>query len=253
MKLIRKICFVILFNINNLINESRFKNTCRNVFLKFKHNIPREFMINLGDNIVQVGTPQTETLERICRCIGKKGNAIIIEPDKKNISRLKSKLVEIGNPNVTLVEKAAWNETGEREMLFSKKWAGNHRLVNKKITIDNDEIEIQETGGFEKRIVQIDTVENIVKANGMKHIDYIEIAVNGAEYEVLEGVNKMIPFTKRLFVKGHAREVDSGQPIYHKIQQYLLDKSYIVNITKTSKSPSSEWGLREGDVYAWRD
>jgi hypothetical protein len=92
---------------------------------------------------------------------------------------------------------------------------------------------------------------NIAIEHHVLHVDYIEIAVNGAGYQVLQGMGNLIECTDRLLVKGHAREKDSGHAINRQIALYLSNHGFQTLLTKRTPSFSA-WGDREGDVYAWK-
>jgi hypothetical protein len=95
----------------------------------------------------------------------------------------------------------------------------------------------------------------MMQDSGVDLIDSIEIAVNGAELQVLYGMENMLKHTMRLFVKGHARMKGTGEPINKAIVSLLSQEGFKTKITKRSKSqPEAEkaWGMREGDVYAWK-
>lgn len=85
-------------------------------------------MINVGDTVIQVGTPLTETIERIVKCLGPSGKAIVIEPNETNFQRLSDHLHHLGCQNIFIVKKAAWYEQGQHELLVSQKQMGGHRL-----------------------------------------------------------------------------------------------------------------------------
>lgn len=221
--------------------------------LKFKQNVPREMMISPGDTVVQIGTPQTETVRRIAKAIGKNGRAVVVEADETNVKRLRGWLESNAIKNVRLIHQAAADRKGVLTFLVSKKWSGNHRLADDTIVNDNDQLEIDATGSeYLRKEVPADTVDGICAANDIDHIDYIEIAINGAELAVLRTMPEILKKTKRLFVKGHSRERESGLPICHAIKALLDDQGFKTRITRPSRAGTAEWGKREGDVYAWR-
>lgn len=221
--------------------------------LRFKQNIPRELMIYPGYIVVQIGTPQTETLRRISKNIGPTGRALIVEADETNIKRLQAWAVTQGCSNLKLVHRAAANRKGEMTFLVSKKWSGNHRLLDETIENDNDRLEIEATGsGFLQVTVMADTVDGICSEHAIDSIDYLEIAINGSEFSVLSAMPQMLRKTNSLFVKGHSRDKQTGQPICHAIKNLLEQNGFKTRLTRTSKSHVTDWGLREGDVYAWR-
>lgn len=236
-----------------LVPGVRMRQRLAEFVLRFKQNVPREMMINSGDTVVQIGTPQTETVRRIAKAIGKNGKAVVVEADETNVVRLRSWLEAKAIKNVKLIHQAAADRKGVLTFLVSKKWAGNHRLMDDSIVNDNDQLEIEATGSeYLRKEVPADTVDGICSANEIDHIDYIEIAINGAELAVLKTMPEILKKTKRLFVKGHSRERETGMPICHAIKALLDDQGFRTRITRPSRAGTAEWGKREGDVYAWR-
>ena len=245
--------FALLRATSNLLPGKRARQRLAEFVLRFKQNVPREMMINSGDTVVQIGTPQTETVRRIAKAIGKHGRAVVVEADETNVRRLRSWLDSKSIDNVKLVHQAAADRKGILIFLVSKKWSGNHRLLDDSIVNDNDQLEIDATGSeYLRKEVPADTVDGICAANDIDHIDYIEIAINGAELAVLKTMPEILRKTDRLFVKGHSREKETGIPICHAIKLLLDDLGFRTRITRPSRAGTAEWGKREGDVYAWR-
>jgi FkbM family methyltransferase len=236
-----------------LVPGAKARQRLAEFVLQFKQNVPRELMIGSGDTVVQIGTPQTETVRRIAHAIGKNGRAVVVEADETNVSRLRSWLDSKEIKNVKLIHQAAADRKGVLTFLVSKKWSGNHRLADDSIVNDNDQLEIDATGSeYLRKEVPADTVDGICAANNIDHIDYIEIAINGAELAVLKTMPEILQKTRRLFVKGHSRERETGRPICHAIKALLDSQGFRTRITRPSRAGTAEWGMREGDVYAWR-
>jgi FkbM family methyltransferase len=245
--------FAFLRNACALLPGANARRHLAEFVLKFKQNVPREMLISAGDTVVQIGTPQTETVRRIAKAIGKNGRAVVVEADETNVKRLRSWLESNAILNVRLIHQAAADRKGVLTFLVSKKWSGNHRLADDTIVNDNDQLEIDATGSeYLRKEVPADTVDGICAANDIDHIDYIEIAINGAELAVLRTMPEILKKTKRLFVKGHSRERESGMPICHAIKALLDGQGFKTRITRPSRAGTAEWGKREGDVYAWR-
>lgn len=245
--------FALLRTARAMVPGARTREKLAEFILNFKQNVPREMMINAGDTVVQIGTPQTETVRRIAKAIGEHGRAMVVEADETNVTRLRSWLASRNIKNVKLIHQAAADRKGVLTFLVSKKWSGNHRLLDDSIVNDNDQLEIDATGSeYLRKEVPADTVDGICAANDIDHIDYIEIAINGAELSVLKTMPEMLKKTKRLFVKGHSRERETGMPICHAIKALLDAEGFRTRITRPSRAGTADWGKREGDVYAWR-
>ena len=129
----------------------------------------------------------------------------------------------------------------------------DHRIENTDIVIDNDLREKQESGAYRDCItVEASTIDLMMREAGVDRIDYIEITVNGAELDVIKGMEEIMPRTSIIFAKGHVRDQVTGQPLNRSITDHLRRHGFETAITISSKSVVKEWGLRDGDVYAWR-
>ena len=235
-----------LRKLNGILGEGQSKHALRRFILRHRPYIPRELLINPGDCVVQVGTPNKQTVERISKAVGSSGRVVVIEPMNSGPFLTHIRTHALGN--VDIIQKAAWSEAGSRELLVSD-IPGDHRLANESVLHDND---FRGDGYTSTTRVAVDTIDNIMRATDIHAIDFIEIAVNGAEHHVLKGMSTIILETNRLFLKGHARDRESGDPINVAIAKDLRSKGFETHVTLPTPSVAKDWGDREGDVYAFR-
>lgn len=239
--------------ISRLLGSGRLRRETWKLFLKTRPLIPREFLIEPGNVVVAVGVPYLGTIRRFSKAAGADGRVIVIEADENNRTRLESAIRAEGMGNVSVIGKAAWSKPGTCRFLIAKR-DEDHRLENADIVIDNDLREAQESGSYRDHvIVETSTIDIMMSEAGVDRIDYIEITVNGAEFEVIKGMENILPRTAVIFAKGHVRDQATGEPINKQISEYLTGKGFFPAITKPSASVVKEWGHRQGDVYAWRD
>jgi FkbM family methyltransferase len=216
--------------------------------LSVRPAVPKELLARRGDSVVQVGTPKPETIRRLQRIVGREGKVVVIEPEPATVQRQADYLRSQSLANVVLVPKAAWNERATRTLLIADR-PGDHRLDMDAIVHDNDLV----AGGYRGRTeVEADTLDNILDEAGVEQAAFVEIAVNGAELQVLEGMERSLGRTWRLFVKGHARSAESGEPINARIEEILRARGFRTKRTRPTRSRAESWGPREGDVFAWR-
>ena len=236
--------------INLFIPEGSIKTGFRRAALKLYPGIPKEFMVNRGDIVVQVGSPVPSRIERLSRSVGEKGEVVLIEPDVTNLKRQYENVESKNLKNVTIVPKAAFNSKGKGQFLVAPHPA-DHRLVIENIEHDND---YRAENYYLREVdVEVDTIDNILRDLRIDRIDYIEIAINGAELVVMQGMERILNSTRRLFVKGHARDKDTKRPLNQELIPLLKAKGFDTYLTKPSKSVAVTvvWGPRVGDVYAW--
>jgi FkbM family methyltransferase len=212
--------------------------------------VPKELLIGRGDFALQVGTPNTWTVDRLRRIVGPTGRVVIIEAEPGNAERLTRYARSKAMTNVHVIPKAAWNRKGVHQLLVAPR-SGDHRLEMPSVVHDNDLLRPDYYDGTQE--IEVDTVDGMLADLGPTQVTFAEIAVNGAEPQVLEGMEETLRRTRRLMVKAHARDKESGRPVNVPIAAFLKDRGFHTRTTKPTPSPAEAWGMREGDVFAWRD
>ena len=120
--------------------------------------------------------------------------------------------------------------------------------------------EVNQNAFAERITIDVDTVDNILAELGFDRVDYAEITVNGAELQVLEGMQKTLANTKRVFVSGYARTI-SGKPMNRRTEAMLRALGLRTKITTRAEPTQAgfdtraveHWGRQEGHVFAWRE
>jgi FkbM family methyltransferase len=245
----RALALSVLRVLGRLIPDGALRERLWALVLALRPTLPKELVANRGDVVLAVGTPRPATVDRFVNIVGHSGTVVVIEADPTNAERLTDHVASHRIANVTVVPKGAWNAKGQHRLRIANH-PGDHRLDVDSIVHDNDLREDYASS----TIVEVDTADSILTDLGLDDTDigFVEITVNGVEVQVLEGMEKTLTRTSRLFVKGHARDTQTGAPINTTISAFLNDEGFRTTITRPSKSRAGEWGLREGDVFAWR-
>lgn len=233
------------------IPEGSLKQKIRLFIFKFKPYLHKEFLINKGETVFLIGSPSAQNIENTLRVVGRKGRVVLVEADQENVRKLSSYFGEHPKHNLTIIPKAAFSRQGKGLFCIAPNPL-DHKLLIDNIDMDND---YQADDYYLETIeMDVDTVDNIAEELGIQSIDYIEITVNGAEVHVLEGMEKMLNKTNRVFAKGHAKNKETGAPIHKEIEPLLKSYGFQTFLTKPTKSfaRTVEWGLRLGDVFAWK-
>ena len=234
---------------SRVVPEGQIKSRFRCMILGLRSALPKEMFINPGDRVVQVGTPKINTIVRLLKCVGPSGQVIVIEPEQTNFGVLSRYVEDNLISNVTLIQKAAWNEKGQHRLLMSS-LPGDNRLANDNILHDND---LRGDGYIADSIVEVDTIDNMMRDIGVDCIDFIEITVNGAELKALQGMTHILSHTERLYTKAFALMKDNREPLNKLMVPFLEERNFSCKIAKPSRSVAEEvWGKRQGDIYAWR-
>lgn len=233
--------------------EGPFKARARTFLLNFQHSLPTEFVVNRGDVVVQIGTPNPATMRRFRRAVGDQGRLLIVEAMPDNQERLAQAIAADGFTNVDLIRAAACNENRDGELAISPFW-GDHKIPLETITMDNDRR--PENAAMETIPVRFVRLDDALAALGIDGIDYLSVTVNGAEMEVLKGARELLakaPAAARVYAKGHALDED-GHPINLQTSAFLDSLGYQTKITKGEPSSilDGDWRWRAGDVFAWK-
>jgi FkbM family methyltransferase len=198
--------------------------------------------------VVQIGTRYTGTIDKLVRLVGEVGRVVLVEASPENFERLSEHIKMKSLDNAIIIERGAWSEKKKHRFILAKNPLDN-RIEDENIVHDNDLVE----GGYvDQKEIEFDTVDNMMKEIGVNSIDFISITVNGAELEVLKGMEHMLDHTQRLYVKAHARHKETNRPINIDIVDFLNHRGFEAIITNATTAVVKEWGEREGDVFAWR-
>lgn len=152
-----------------------------------------------GDTVIQSGADMGwkhnslggSNAIKFSKIVGKNGKVIAIEPDERNIKKLKKYIEENNIKNIIPVEKALWNI--KTKMQFNLGNRANDSLLNE--YLNKDEIDY-ETHYKDEQIVEADTIDNILRDFNICSIAHICLTVNGAEFEALKGATATLSKNK---------------------------------------------------------
>lgn len=231
------------------MSEGAALNRLRCGILNYQHSLPTELVVRAGDTVVQVGTPNPQTMRRFARTVGPNGRLVIVEAMPENQARLQAAIDADALGQVTLVRAAACNESKMGELAVSPLW-GDHKIPLDGVTIDNDLR--AENSDMHRIPVQFVRLDDVLAELGIKQVDYLSVTVNGAEAEVVRGARETLQRGKqwsRVYTKGHALD-ENGRPIHEQVVAELEEIGFRTKITHGE--PAVTQARRAGDVYAWR-
>lgn len=227
--------------------EGIMKDLVRDLWVKFANSAPNEIAIRRGDTVTLVGAPPGGEYLRMAKIVGENGHVIVIEPEKGNLEKLNREIEEMSLRNkVTVVPKGAYSEKG-KQILKGSPHPLDHKIEIEGVEHDND---LRPENYQFIQEIYVDTLDNILRELAVDKVDFIKIAVNGAELEVLKGMAETLNRVSRLWIKGHAKL--RGQPINRVIVSMLRDKGFNAKIIEGGDAPISKDFVRTGDVYAER-
>ena len=150
-----------------------------------EHNWEAYYNLKQGDIYVEAGAFWCRYGRIASKRVGPKGRVVLIEPSPINIAVIEKVVETEGLSNVTLVRRAVWRERGRMKFCCMGNPAG-HRLWGS--PSDRDVIE-----------VEVDTVDNILDL-GVDHVDLFAADVEGAEVEMVKGMDRWLSEKKILHV-----------------------------------------------------
>jgi FkbM family methyltransferase len=190
--------------LNYLAGKKNLRNLKGNVYIKNKYGIffcgnnfsnvfgagsfcepeiRKEFFIEKGVAI-DVGSNIGMFTIFLAKSLNGNGKVVSIEIEKNNLKLLK-KNVKLNNlGNVFVVGKGAYSKRGIMELFLDEFGTGGHSLLKKE--------------GAKKEVIEVDTLDNIIKELGVNRVDVIKIDVEGAELDVLNGA-------KGILQRGHPK------------------------------------------------
>lgn len=171
----------------------------------------KEFLPPPGGTVVEVGAyVGHKTMRFVDQHVTTSGRVLAIEIMPENIPILKRNIAENGLENVIdVMHCGVWNEPGELKV------KGMGRQRNSLVSIDHLE-------GEKETIVPTDTLDNILARWNQPKIDFMVITVNGAEVEVLKGLDREIKRVKILYVAAHFKR--DGKPTRDACRELLRAK-----------------------------
>jgi FkbM family methyltransferase len=203
------------------------------------------YPIKRGDIVVQVGASFGEETRRFARAVGRHGRVIAVEPEAGNLDRIRQTVPASEFPQVTIVPKGAWKEAGQLRFLVGGE--REHRLADlgaADLTYQwwgvSDHLNDARYRGA--TTVDVETLDNIIAAAGVDHVDFILVETNGAELEVIQGLDAALPLVRRIGARGHVRR--DGVPIFIAIQEHLARKGLATSVTSEEMVLARQPGLR---------
>ena len=120
--------------------------------------------------------------------VGPQGHVYVVEPDPVNLNALVSYLWRFQIDNVTLIDKAAWNQPGTQKFLYYLGATGSNRHADHPPPTPRMSHIISH-----ERETDVDTLDNLISQYAIQRIDHVNITVNSVEYQVLQGLAGNLP------------------------------------------------------------
>ena len=119
--------------------------------------------------------------------VGKEGKVFAFEPEPSNFEILKKNVKTNNFQNVILENVAVTNSTGTTELYLSEKAAGQHRIYKSK-DVNKNHVSV--------KTIRLDDYLNNIPF--FEKISFIKLDVEGSEFGVLKGMEKVLSQNKRI-------------------------------------------------------
>ena len=148
---------------------------------------PEAVLPSKGGAVVEVGAYLGhKSIRYVDECISEAGKFLAVEIMPENVEIYK-KNIQVNNLSETMqvVHSGAWFEKGTMDV------HGGGTVRNSLVPFS------EESKEFEKQAVPVDSLDNILESwEPDRGIDFLDIRVNGAEYEALQGLDKQLSRVK---------------------------------------------------------
>jgi FkbM family methyltransferase len=136
-----------------------------------------------GMTVVDVGANVGYMALLSARCVGPTGRVLAIEPDAANAQLLAENIARNGYQNITVCQCAVGSEPGTATLYRSAWNMGNHRLNAGAAGQAIADQAVQ---------VEVETVDRLVRNNGISRVDFVKMDVEGYEPGVLAGMRETL-------------------------------------------------------------
>lgn len=188
-----------------------------NVHFQYFKPQPNEVIIDCGANIGGF------TIQA-ARLVGSGGKVIAIEPDEDNYNLLLKNIHANNFTNVIAVKKGAWSEKDVLTFHVGLR-PGEHSFVL------HDDIANQSQ--LKEVRIEVDTIDSMLKEQGITKVNFIKMDIEGAELEAIKGLNSVFAQSGTNWVV-EAGHLINGSMTFDKIEKYMKEQG--CNILSTQEA-----------------
>lgn len=140
--------------------------------------------IKPGDTVLDLGAHIGYYTLNFANCVGPNGAVFAFEPNADNFALLQKNVEANGYQNVTMIQKAVSDKTGQTRLYLAKENTGDHRIYDSQDGRPSTAIEI----------VRLDEYFR----NHRGDVHFIKMDIQGAEGNALLGMEKLMRKSRRL-------------------------------------------------------
>jgi len=205
--------------------DDRLELSINGVYGEYETQIMKNH-IKKGDVVIDVGANIGYFTLLYSRLVGEKGKVIAFEPEPKNFELLK-KNIEINNYDNVIIEQKAVSDSNGTLNLFLADNMANHKIY-------------QLSESYDKSIpIESVILDDYLKEHNLTDkINFIKIDVEGAEYNVFNGMKSVIAQSKNLkiFTEFMYRLIKISGSEPKDIVKILQDCGFTINFVDSEKN-----------------
>jgi FkbM family methyltransferase len=186
-----------------------------------------------GDAVVLGGCYVTHTIRMMYDVVGPTGRIIAIEANPAMVEKVRRELAADEKlskaANVTLVSKGIWDKPGRMTFVAS---TGDDAALDKIADEKLRDFSYAKVAGTRSFDIEVDSLDNILRDLGVKHVDLVILTINDAELLALDGIEQLLRDNPNVrFV------VNSEDPYpCREVKQKLAAKGYRVYARRIGRS-----------------
>lgn len=162
-----------------------------------------------GDIIIDAGGYEGTFAVYAAKAVGENGKVIVFEPDTENCRKLQMNIELNELKNVTIVNKALWDE--DRELKFNNKHtAGASFFFN--------------ASQHAKKISAV-SIDNELGRLGVNKIDFIKMDIEGSEIKAIEGAKRILA-TNNVNLAVASYHIINGEETSATVENILIKFGY---------------------------
>jgi FkbM family methyltransferase len=195
-----------------------------------------------GETVVLGGCYLTHTIRMMYDVVGPAGRIIAIEANPANVETVRRELAADEKlsraSNITLVAKGIWDKPGRMTFVAS---AGDDAALDKIADAHLRDFSYAKVAATRSFDIEVDSLDNILRDVGVKHVDLVILTINDAELLALDGIAQLLRDNP------HVRFVVNSEWPYpcREVKQKLTKNGYRVYARRIGRSSLER-------IYAFR-
>ncbi len=151
-------------------------------------------IVKPGDTVIQAGCNLMDNpgsfAFTMAKIVGPGGTVVVTEPNPEDIFMARAMAKKVAC-RVIAVEKALWHEPGKTRLYTGRQTPHSDRMGQlQDIKVKKDLP--PEQYAIDPIEVETDTLDNILNELGIHRVSHIELTINGAEWNALQGMEKTL-------------------------------------------------------------